>query len=73
MQYIQLNNEIVNNAKIIHMNRNSVVLELQPMEQIYCTRKVFNIIRALPNIPMYSIQREYQGITTDWLAIPLTL
>lgn len=73
MQYTKLNNDIVNNAKVIRMNRNSVVLELQPMEQIYCSRKVFNTIKATPNIPMYSVQREYQGITTDWLAIPVTL
>lgn len=71
--YTLLNNELVNNAKVIHMNKNSVVLELQPMEQLYCTRKVFNTIRCCPDIPMYSVQREYQGITTDWIAIPLTM
>lgn len=73
MEYIKLDNNIVAKAQVVHMNRNSVVLELQPFEQIFCTRKVFNMIKNNPGIPMYSVKREYQGTTNEWIAVPLTL
>ena len=41
---IQLNNKIVNKARVIRMNRNSLVLELQPNEEVFISRKVFNEI-----------------------------
>lgn len=69
----QLDNNTVNNAKVIQMNRNSVVLELQPNERILCSRKVFNMIRKNPEIPMFSIEREFQGMTNEWIAIPMTV
>lgn len=70
---IQLNNNVVNNAKVIQMNRNSVVLELRPNERIFCSRRVFNTIRKNPEISMFSTQREHQGITHEWLAVPSTI
>lgn len=42
---IQLNNTIVNKARVVKMNRNSLVLELQPGETIYISRRVFNEIQ----------------------------
>lgn len=35
----QLDNNIVNNAKVIQMNRNSIILELRPNEKILCSEK----------------------------------
>ena len=48
----QLDNNTVNNTKVIPINRNSVVLELRHNEKILCSRKVFNAIRKNPEIPM---------------------
>lgn len=70
---IQLNNTIVNKARVTKMNRNSLILELQPGETIYVTRRVFNEIQKNPEIPMFSIEREFMGMKTVWLAIPMTL
>lgn len=70
---IQLNNTIVNKARVVKMNRNSLVLKLQPGETIYVTRRVFNEIQENPEIPMFSIEREFMGTKTTWLAIPMTL
>lgn len=70
---IQLNNAIVNKARVVKMNRNSLVLELQPGETIYVTRRVFNEIQKNPEIPMFSIEREFIGRKTNWIAIPMTI
>lgn len=70
---IKLNNNAVNNAKVVKMNRNSLLLELAPNEQILVSRKVFNKIQEDPKIPMYSVEREFRGTTSLWLAIPLTI
>lgn len=70
---IQLNNTIVNKARVIKMNNNSLVLELQPGETIYISRRVFNEIQKNPEIPMFSVNREFMGRKTDWIAIPLTI
>lgn len=70
---IQLNNTIVNKARVVKMNRNSLILELQPDETIYVTRRVFNEIQKNPEIPMFSIERNFMGMKTVWLAIPMTL
>lgn len=42
---IQLDNIVVNKAEVVHMNRNSVTLELKPNERVFCSRIVFNEIR----------------------------
>jgi hypothetical protein len=55
------------------MNRNSLILELQPGETIYVTRRVFNEIQQNPEIPMFSIERNFMGMKTIWIAIPMTL
>lgn len=70
---IQLNNVLVNKARVIKMNRNSLILELQPGERIYVTRRVFNEIQENPEIPMFSIERDFMGMKTTWIAIPMTL
>lgn len=70
---IQLNNTIVNKARVVKMNRNSLVLELQPGETIYVTRRVFNEIQKNPEIPMFSIERNFMGTERTWIAIPMTL
>lgn len=70
---IQLNNTIVNKARVIKMNNNSLVLELQPGETIYATRRVFNEIQKNPEIPMFSVNREFMGMKTNWVAIPMTI
>lgn len=70
---IQLDNRVVNKAAVIHMNQNSLTLELAPNETIMVTRKVFNQIRKNPDIPMFQVEREYMGTTSLWIAIPMTL
>lgn len=70
---IQLNNTIVNKARVVKMNRNSLVLELQPGETIYISRRVFNEIQKNPEIPMFSVNREFMGMKTNWFAIPMTI
>lgn len=70
---IQLNNALVNKARVIKMNRNSLVIEIMPGETIYVTRRVFNKIQENPEIPMFSIERDFMGMKTVWLAIPMTL
>ena len=70
---IQLNNTIVNKARVIKMNNNSLVLELQPGETIYISRRVFNEIQKNPEIPMFSVNREFMGMKTNWVAIPMTI
>lgn len=70
---IQLNNTIVNKARVVKMNNNSLVLELQPGETIYVSRRIFNEIQKNPDIPMYSVIREHKGVKTTWLAVPLTI
>ena len=70
---VLLNNETINNTKVLRMNKNSLVLELPYDEEIFISRKVFNEIRRNPNIPMYSVIREHLGIKSLWVAIPMTL
>lgn len=70
---VLLNNETINNAKVLRMNKNSLVLELPYDEEIFISRKVFNEIRRNPNIPMYSVVREHLGIESLWVAIPMTI
>lgn len=70
---IQLDNKVVNKARVVRMNRNSLVLELQPNEEVLISRKVFNEIRRNPNMPMYSVIREHLGIESLWVAIPMTI
>lgn len=70
---IQLNNTIVNKARVIKMNNNSLILELQPGETIYVSRRVFNEIQQNPEIPMFSIEREFMGRKTTWIAIPMNI
>lgn len=70
---IQLDNRIVNKASVIHMNQNSLTLELAPNETILVTRRVFNQIRKNPDIPMFQVEREYRGTKTNWIATPMTL
>ena len=70
---IQLNNKIVNKARVIRMNRNSLVLELQPNEEVFISRKVFNEIQKNPDIPMFMVERKHLGIETTWIAIPMTV
>lgn len=70
---IQLDNRVVNKATVVHMNQNSLTLELAPNETIMVTRKVFNMIRKNPDIPMFQVEREYAGIVSLWIAIPMTL
>ena len=68
-----LNNETINNAKVLRMCKNCLVLELPSNKEIFITRKVFNEIRKNPDIPMYRVLREYLGIEMDWVAIPMTV
>lgn len=72
MEYLEMINRAVLNAKVIKMNRNSVVLEFLSKEKMYCSRRVFNAIQADPEIPIYSVEKTHQGVTTEWLAVPLT-
>lgn len=70
---VLISNDLINNAKVLRMNRNSLVLELPDDEEIFISRKVFNEIRRNPNIPMYSIIRKHLGIESLWVAIPMTI
>ena len=66
-------NEVINNAKVLRMCKNSLVLELPNDEEIFISKKVFNEIRKNPNIPMYSVIRKHLGIELLWVAIPMTI
>ena len=68
-----LNNETINNAKVLRMCKNCLVLEFPSNKEIFITRKVFNEIRKNPNIPMYSVIRKHLGIELLWVAIPMTV
>lgn len=70
---VQLSNRLINDAKVIHMNRASLTLKLETGEYLFVTRRVFNTIRENPDIPMYQVEREYLGQKTSWVAIPMTL
>jgi hypothetical protein len=70
---VQLNNTLVMKAKVVHMNRASLILELAPNERVMVTRRVFNTIQSNPDIPMFLVHKEYMGHPFDWIAIPLTL
>ena len=70
---VLLDNEIINNAKVLRMCKNSLVLELPNDEEIFISKKVFNEIRKNPNIPMYSVVIKDLGIETLWVAIPMTV
>ena len=70
---VQLNNTLVLKAKVVHMNRASLILELAPNERVMVTRRVFNAIQLDPDIPMFLVCKEYMGKKFDWIAIPLTL
>ena len=69
----KINNELVTQSKIVRLNRNSIILELQGDKQVYVTRRVLNAIIADPEIPVYIVSRSFNGVTTDWLAAPLTM
>ena len=73
MEFKLLNSNLVYNAKVLHVNRNSVVLELTPGEKIFCSSRVYNAIQKNPDIPIYSVQREFKGQTSYWVAILTTL
>lgn len=68
-----LNNETINNAKVLRMCKNCLVLEFPSNKEIFVSRRVFNEIRKNPDIPMYLVLREYLGIEMAWLAIPMTI
>lgn len=70
---VLLDNEVINNAKVLRMCKNSLVLELPNDEEIFISKKVFNEIRKNPNIPMYSVIRKHLGIELLWVAIPMTV
>lgn len=70
---ILISNDLINNAKVLRMNKNSLVLEFPDDEEIFISRKVFNEIRKNPNIPMYSVIRKHLGIESLWVAIPMTV
>jgi hypothetical protein len=68
-----LNNTVINNAKVLRMCKNCLVLELPSNKEIFITRKVFNEIRKNPDIPMYRVLHEFLGVERAWVAIPMTI
>lgn len=54
---------------IVGMNRNSLTLIIKG-ETYLVARRVFNAILRDASIPIFILEREYQGKKTKWLAIP---
>ncbi len=69
----KINNDLVIKARIVRMNKNSIILELRCDKQVYVTRRVLNAITADPEIPIYIVSRDFNGVITDWLAVPFTM
>lgn len=60
----------VADIKILHMNKNSMTIELN--DTVYLiTRRLFNqFIRAEKTMKFWIVEKEYLGSTQKWLALP---
>ena len=60
--------------KIKKMNRASVTVENKVTgKQYYMHRRILNTVLEHPETPLFEARREWNGLTTMWLAAPMTL
>jgi len=65
--------QLVVNAKVVHMNNNSLIIELVSGEKVFIHRRVFNVLQENPDTPTFVTEREYMGVKNSWIAIPRTV
>ncbi len=52
---------------------NSLMLENKRNGAIvYISRNVFNTLAKNPKLPCFLVNREFNGGSTDWIAVPMT-
>ena len=61
------------NFAIKKMNRASVTVENKRTgEQFYMARRVFNTALENPETPLFVVRKDFMGMSTNWLATPMT-
>lgn len=55
------------------MNRNSLTVENKRTgEECYVARRVFNALVQNPELPVFTVRKDFMGMSMNWLATPMT-
>ena len=56
------------------MLKNSLLVEnVKTGEEMFIHRRIFNLLMNNPELPIFKVEREFQGKTSHWLATPTTM
>lgn len=56
------------------MLKNSLLVEnVKTGEEMFIHRRIFNLLMKNPELPVFRVEREFQGKTSHWLATPTTM